>query len=65
MTIEEELVTKSRNVSAGRLRERFEENDRIKALKVWRQVDGKMRSEGINGEYHHLTPLAVTKSHEG
>lgn len=53
-TTEEELVTKLRNVSAGRLRERLLDIDRMKEVRVFRHVSGKDSSSGRMGEYHHL-----------
>lgn len=52
--MEEEFVTKSKNVSAGRLRERFVDRDVMKLVRVVRHVEGKARSVGTIGEYHHL-----------
>ena len=52
--IEEELVTKSRKVSAGRFRERCVEIDRMNAVNVCRLAEGNDSSVGSIGEYHHL-----------
>lgn len=54
MTIEEELVTKSRKVSTGRLRERWLESDKRKVTRVWRHAAGNEFSAGSTGVYHHL-----------
>lgn len=54
MTMDDECVTKSRKVSAGLLRERCAEIDKVKAVNVCRQAVGNVNSEGRIGEYHHL-----------
>jgi hypothetical protein len=54
MTIEEELVTKSRKVSTGRLRERWLERETMKLTRTWRQAEGNESSPGRTGEYHQL-----------
>ncbi len=54
MIIEVEFVRKSRNVSAGRFRERWEDTEMIKLLRVRRQLLGNLSSEGSIGPYHHL-----------
>jgi hypothetical protein len=61
MNMEDELVRKSRNVSAGRLRERWEEIDRMNAVKVCRQAAGKLFSFGRIGKYHHLDNVNYMK----
>jgi hypothetical protein len=51
---EDERVTKSTKLSAGRLRERWLDTERIRAVKVWRHASGKDSSKGSTGAYHHL-----------
>ncbi len=60
MTIEEELVRKSRNVSAGLLWDRREENASRKPVKVCSHAVGKDSSVGSNGKYHHLHTSALS-----
>lgn len=55
--MEEELVIKSKRVSAGLLRERCDENGMMKDVSVSRQAIGNVVSFGISGEYHHLLVL--------
>jgi hypothetical protein len=52
--MEEELVRKSKKVSAGRFRERCVDTERINAVRVCRQALGNDISEGRMGVYHHL-----------
>lgn len=47
-------MRKSRNVSAGRLRERCEEIEMTKPLSICRQLKGNAFSDGRTGPYHHL-----------
>jgi hypothetical protein len=54
---EEERVTKSTKLSAGRFRERWEETDIRKAVRVRRHSAGNESSEGSMGEYHHLNTV--------
>lgn len=51
---DEDLVTNSTKVSAGRLRERCVETDIRKAINVWRHELGNSVSAGMIGLYHHL-----------
>jgi hypothetical protein len=51
---DEERVTKSTKLSAGLFRERWDETDMRKAIRVWRQEAGNEFSVGSTGEYHHL-----------
>ena len=55
MTIEDEFVRKSRKVSAGRLRDRWDEIACRKPVSVRRQAKGNLFSSGSTGEYHHLS----------
>jgi hypothetical protein len=54
ISIDDEFVTKSRNVSAGLFRDRCDEMERMNAVKVWRAAEGNDSSVGSIGEYHHL-----------
>lgn len=53
-TTEEVFVTKLRKVSAGLLRERLFDIDKMKEVKVLRDAAGNVSSPGRMGEYHHL-----------
>ncbi len=54
ITMDDEFVTKSRNVSAGLLYERWLHKETMKLVNVWRQTEGNVISDGSIGEYHHL-----------
>ena len=52
------LVKKLRKVSAGLLRERWDDTASRNPVSVCWQAKGKEISEGMIGSYHHLGPLA-------
>ena len=51
---EDERVTKSTKLSAGRFRERWADTESKKAVNVCRHELGNEVSVGKIGEYHHL-----------
>ncbi len=53
--IEEELVRKSRKVSAGLFLDKFWEMESRNLVRVLRDAAGKEDSAGRIGEYHHFT----------
>ena len=63
MKKEDERVTKSRKLSAGRFRERCAEMESMKAVKVWRHELGNESSKGSRGEYHHLRYIRTASRH--
>jgi hypothetical protein len=60
---EDERVTKSRKLSAGRFRERCADMESMKAVKVWWHEFGKVSSVGSRGEYHHLRCIRTVSRH--
>lgn len=54
IVMEDVFARKSKNTSAGRLREICDEMERRNDVKVALQADIKFRSSGRMGEYHHL-----------
>lgn len=53
-TIDDALVTKWRKISAGLFRERWEEIEIIKRVRLERQDCGNVCSDDRIGPYHHL-----------
>ena len=51
MTIDDEFVVNSIKVSAGLLRERWEDRERMKFVRTFRQACGNAISSGMTGEY--------------